>query len=153
VQSETQVRVHATTIAWQGCAALIMGASGSGKSSLALHLMALGCDLIADDQTEICVEHNQLIARCPAAILGQIEARGFGILKVNTVSQARVVCAIDLDASETKRLPVAKFVTLCARHVRVFHKPGIEVLPFALLQYLKMNSRLQPSHETSSNEC
>lgn len=129
--------MHATTIAWEGKGALILGASGSGKSTLALHLMALGCDLVADDQTQLFCEDKQLFARCPDAIKGQIEARGFGILNANSVEKAQIICAIDLDLNEEQRLPDLKTIDLCGQNIRLFHKPGIEVLPFALLQYLK----------------
>lgn len=135
--------LHATTIAWNGKAALICGVSGSGKSSLALHLMALGCDLIADDQTEITPADGRLIARCPSAIKGQIEARGFGILMSLPKDQANVVCVIDLDIQETERLPVKKVRTLCGIDVRVFHKTEMGVLPFAILQYLKAKNAIE----------
>ncbi len=141
MQRDFSERVHATTIAWQGHGALILGASGSGKSSLALQMMALGCDLIADDQTEITFEEGQLIARCPSAIQGKIEARGFGILNVKTQVMAQLVCAVTLDVAEEKRLPDPKFITLCGQELRLFHMPGIEVLPFGLLQYLKSKSQ------------
>jgi HPr kinase/phosphorylase len=130
-------QIHATTIAWNGNAALICGASGSGKSSLALHLMALGCDLIADDQTKIVSENGHLIARCPGPIKGQIEARGFGILTSMSKDSANIACVIDLDNEETKRLPAKMARTFCGIDVRVFHKTEMSVLPFAILQYLK----------------
>ena len=43
--------VHATTIDIAGLGVLVMGASGSGKSDLALRLIAAGALLVADDQT------------------------------------------------------------------------------------------------------
>lgn len=129
--------IHATTIALHGRGVVILGASGTGKSALALQLMALGCDLVADDQTELSLEPQGLIARCPEAIKGKIEARGFGILNAKAVTQASVICAVDLNTEEDHRLPHEKYTTLCDASIRLFHKTGIEVLPFALLQYLK----------------
>jgi len=76
MSGDAQTLIHATTVAWQGRGALIIGNSGSGKSALALHMMALGCDLIADDQTLLERSMNQITARCPTVIQGQIEARG-----------------------------------------------------------------------------
>lgn len=136
------MRLHSTTISWRGHAAIILGDSGRGKSGLALHMMALGCDLVADDQTELSIEAGKIIARCPDAIKGQIEARGFAILNAHSNPKAQIACAVDLNIDEEKRLPEEKFMTLCGVNVRVFHKCGIEVLPFAILQYLKMQSTL-----------
>lgn len=129
--------IHATTIAWRGQGALILGASGSGKSRLALHLMAHGCDLVADDRTELCTRNNGLIARCPTAIQGKIEARGFGILSATASESAQICCAVDLDKIEKSRLPEIHSTEYLGISIRLFHNPGIEVLPFALLQYLK----------------
>jgi len=78
---DAQIQHHATVVAWAGSGVMIIGKPGSGKTSLALHLMALGCDLVADDRTELYKQGDQLVARCPLAIQGQIEARGFGILQ------------------------------------------------------------------------
>ena len=41
--------VHGTTVARAGRAVLILGASGTGKSALALQMIALGARLVADD--------------------------------------------------------------------------------------------------------
>ena len=46
------VNLHASCIAVHGRGVLILGPSGAGKSSLALQLMALGADLVADDMIE-----------------------------------------------------------------------------------------------------
>lgn len=129
--------IHATTIALNGAGALIVGASGSGKSTLALHMMALGCDLVADDQTLLTVDGARLIASAPPAIRGQIEARRFGILPARPISNAPLACCVLLDASETQRLPELRQADYCGIALRVFHNPGTEVLPYALLQYLK----------------
>ena len=99
--------------------------------------MALGCDLVADDQSEIFERDGNLIARCPNAIKDQIEARGFGILSAKAVPETTLTCAIDLNIREEKRLPDLNIKEICGVSLRLFHNPGIEALPFALLQYLK----------------
>src|SRR5680860_706999 len=53
--------LHATSIAINGCGVLIRGAPGSGKSSLALQLMALGGVLIADDRTHVSRDGGRVI--------------------------------------------------------------------------------------------
>ena len=142
MSDDSEILLHATTVAWAGNGVLILGKSGAGKSSLALHLMALGCDLVADDRTVLCREENQLIARCPEPIQGQIEAHSFGILQIGFVDSAKIACVVDLDKQEAQRLPSPKSTEICGVTCPVFHKCDIAVLPFALLQYLKGSSLL-----------
>ena len=44
------INLHASAVALDGRGALLLGASGAGKSGLALRLMALGARLVADDR-------------------------------------------------------------------------------------------------------
>lgn len=129
--------LHATSVSYDGRGLLILGASGSGKSSLALELMALGCDLIADDRTNVAVQDGQIMASCPAAISGQIEARGFGILTASPAPPTPLVCAINLDHSETARLPEPRSLQLMGQSLRLFHKTETSAFPAAIMQYLK----------------
>jgi HPr kinase/phosphorylase len=99
------VTLHGTCVACGENAVLIFGASGSGKSALALQMMALGAVLVADDRVAVSAEDARLIARCPPAISGLIEARGVGVLKADCQPQAQVVLVVDLDQTETARLP------------------------------------------------
>lgn len=103
-----RVLLHASCVASDGKALLILGPSGSGKSALALELMALGAALLADDQTEVERVEDGLIARCPSALSGLIEARGIGILRAAAIPEARVVLAVDLGQRETQRLPQSR---------------------------------------------
>ena len=43
--------LHASCVSINGNGVLICGSSGSGKSSLAINLIALGAELVADDRT------------------------------------------------------------------------------------------------------
>ena len=72
--------VHATTLDIAGLGVLILGASGVGKSDLALRLIADGALLVADDQTLVEARGDELWATAPATIAGLIEARGVGIV-------------------------------------------------------------------------
>ena len=63
--------LHASTVAFRGRGVVILGASGSGKSALALELMALGAGLVADDRTLVEVQDGALVASCPPAISGR----------------------------------------------------------------------------------
>ena len=103
---------HATCVAFENDGILICGASGTGKSALALQLMALGATLVADDQVGLHVDGNALIATCPASIVGRIEARGVGILNAESRTQAEVALVVDLDQREDKRLPDRHDITI-----------------------------------------
>jgi len=88
--------LHASCVSFNGRAALITGSSGSGKSALALELMAYGASLVADDRVVLRAQDGQITASAPDTIKGLIEARGFGILNADTVDHADVVVCIDL---------------------------------------------------------
>ncbi len=104
--------LHATTIAVEGRAALILGASGTGKSTLALRLIAYGAALVADDRTILDLEGGKLVASVPPTIEGQIEARGVGLLMLPHAGPTPLAFVVDLDRTEPDRLP--------HRHARSF---------------------------------
>jgi serine kinase of HPr protein (carbohydrate metabolism regulator) len=105
------VILHATTAArfgpdgWVGV--LIRGPSGSGKSELALRLLAAGWRLVADDRTLVWRSGGRLWARCPGAIAGLIEARNVGVVAAPTVELAPIVLvATRAEPGETlERIP------------------------------------------------
>ena len=97
--------LHASSVAYQGRAVLILGASGSGKSALALELMSRGAGLIADDRTIVAPQDDGLILSAPQALQGKIEARGIGILGADYVGPTLLALAVDLDNTEPARLP------------------------------------------------
>ncbi len=129
--------LHASCVSWQGKAVLIKGQSGAGKSTLALELMAFGCDLIADDRTILTVIDGQIFASCPPAILGQIEARGVGLLTAAPCPIAKLVCVAHLDYLETVRLPEPQQCMIMEQPVTLFHKSEQSPFAPAILQYLK----------------
>lgn len=91
--------IHASAIAFgPSRGVLILGASGSGKSRLALSLIDQGAQLVADDQVFLAVDNGALFARAPRSTGGLIEVRGLGILHLGHIRLARIVLAIDLEA-------------------------------------------------------
>ncbi len=129
--------LHASCVAWQGRGALILGRSGAGKSALALQLMAYGADLVADDRTELHAEDDVLTARPPATIAGLIEARGVGLLRVPFVPQAEIALIVDLDQTETDRLPPERHLTLLGISRPLVLSVPQAHFPAAILCYLK----------------
>ena len=91
------MRLHASAVALDGRGVLITGAAGSGKSSLALTLMAYGAVLISDDQTELSRVGDTIWARAPETISGLIEARGAGggVFRVDQIELQRAAAAVD----------------------------------------------------------
>lgn len=137
MSGRAQVQLHAGCVAWRGRGALILGAAGRGKSALALQLMALGCDLVSDDRTDLHVAGDGLVAKAPPALHGLIEARGIGILQAEAADAAHVVLAVDLDRTETARFPPDRCLPLLGQSVPLVHQGGGAHFAAAILQYLK----------------
>lgn len=75
---------------------LILGGSGSGKSDLALRLIAGGAELVSDDRTELFVRRGRLYARAPKTIAGLMEVRGVGIVDVPYTEEVQIALAVEL---------------------------------------------------------
>lgn len=135
------VTLHATAVARAGRALLIRGASGTGKSALALQLMALGAQLIADDGVVLARDGDRVIASAPDPIRGLIEARGVGLLDADPAPPAPVVLVADLDHVETQRLPPRRTFRLLDIDIDCIHKSDSPHFPAAVLQYLLRGRR------------
>lgn len=95
--------VHGTCVEMSGTGVLLRGASGGGKSDLALRLIDGGARLVADDQVSLSAVDGDLIATAPETLSGRIEVRGVGIVAVPTAANATIGLVIDL--SEPDRVP------------------------------------------------
>ena len=129
--------IHATAVALEGRAVLITGPAGSGKSSLALELMAHGAALIADDGVILGPADDAVIASAPESITGRIEARGIGILAAQAAGPAPVALVVDMGKIETDRLPPRREVRLGGVRLPAVHKCEGPAFAAAILQYLK----------------
>ena len=110
------VEIHASTVAIGGRGVVLLGASGAGKSDLALRLIDRGAELVADDCTRLIREEGRLVARCPDTIVGQMEVRGVGIVRRPARAVAPVALAVTL-GKEAERLPEAATVALAGVEV------------------------------------
>ncbi len=106
--------VHATCVATAVGGILLRGASGSGKSDLALRLIAqpppfawMGlCQLVADDRVELTATAGGVQARAPRALAGLLEVRGVGIVPVPWTQECLLKLVIDLeDKANVPRAP------------------------------------------------
>jgi serine kinase of HPr protein (carbohydrate metabolism regulator) len=117
-----RVNIHASCVALaragdsfgapRDAGVLLLGESGSGKSDLALRLIAMGATLVADDRCDLFVASGALRAAAPKALAGMIELRGVGIVHLRHQPDVRVVLAVRFaDATAIPRLPdTARYV-------------------------------------------
>jgi HPr kinase/phosphorylase len=103
--------LHASAVAIRGRGVLILGPSGTGKSGLALALIGRGAALVADDRVTLTRAGDALLARAPAALVGLIEARGVGILRLPAVLDVPLALAVDLGRSPAARMPHRATIT------------------------------------------
>ena len=89
---------------------LLLGGSGAGKSDVALRLIALGAELVADDRVDLYTARGALRARVPRTLAGLLEVRGVGIVEVPYTDDVRVAVAVRLAAAaKSARLPEPAF--------------------------------------------
>lgn len=120
------IRVHGTSVALGGAGVLLRGPSGCGKSDLALRLIDRGALLVADDQTELHLDGDDICMTAPAVIAGQIEVRGLGIVRAPCVATAPLRLVVDLvTPAEIERMPEPRACALLGHDV-----PLIALAPF-----------------------
>lgn len=123
-------------------ALLILGAPGAGKSSLAIGMIALGAELVADDQVRLWREGDLVLASPPAALAGLVEARGVGLLRLPW-REAAVAMALDLDMAPAGRLPPRRTRLLLGATVPLMVRPE-RVCAAATLLALRHGPPLDP---------
>lgn len=101
LSSET---IHASCVAIGNCAVLLHGASGAGKSDVALRLIDRGATLVSDDYTLLKRVGDRLFASAPPTIAGRIEVRGIGVVEMPCVAESHVRLLVILD-EPTPRMP------------------------------------------------
>jgi serine kinase of HPr protein (carbohydrate metabolism regulator) len=113
------ILIHASALLVGAKAIVVRGASGAGKSSLVLDLLAtVATDgrfamLIGDDRVAIEARNGRLVVRAAPTIAGLIERRGQGIARVDFEPAGIVGLIVDLEPGEPDRLP--EIAEKCAR--------------------------------------
>ena len=104
--------MHATCADINGSGVLIVGSSGSGKSSLAINMLALGSKLVADDQCELVKKNNRFSVSKPTSLPNSIEIRGVGLVSVPMVVETSLDWVVNMDEAETERMPNLRFTEI-----------------------------------------
>lgn len=97
--------IHATCLVLGDRGVLITGRSGSGKTSLALALIARygGMNfarLVSDDRIFVSQHSGRLVGRAPASISGLAEAYGLGPAHISAEAEAVIDLVVDLATPE-----------------------------------------------------
>ena len=89
--SRATATLHGVFMRVFGVGVLLAGASGVGKSELALELLARGHALIADDAVDFALRRGFVMGRAPRMLRGFLEARSLGILNIERLYGTRSV--------------------------------------------------------------
>lgn len=85
-QQQHTITLHGVFLDIFGLGVLLTGASGIGKSEIALGLISRGHRLIADDSIEFFIdESGEVIGCCPEMLKDFLEVRGLGILNIRAM--------------------------------------------------------------------
>lgn len=104
--------VHGTAVVIGTTGLILIGASGSGKSSMAIRLMAGArrsghlALLLSDDQVFVESVNGRAVAGAPETIKGRIELYGSGIGQAETIDSAVLHLALQpVAADSANRIP------------------------------------------------
>ena len=131
------LNLHGSAVALEGRGLLILGASGTGKSALALRMMALGARLVADDRVILARRDDALIASAPRRLRGTIEARGVGLLRAEALEAAPLALAVDLDRAPAARMPHPREIIYFGIDIRLISGQGLPNLDAILVTLLR----------------
>jgi len=130
---------HGTAVVLGRAGVLLRGPSGAGKSDLALRLIDQGAALVADDQTVLTRQGDEVLLSAPPEIAGMIEARGVGLLRLPRQPGAALRLVVDLVPPESiERLPAARSCDILGVAV-----PLIALAPFEASSVAKLRLALK----------
>ena len=127
---------HASCVDFDGRGVLILGASGSGKSSLALACISIGAVLVGDDYVNLSIENGAIIAHRPPNIAGMIEVAKVGILNCDSIERTKLTLAIDVSQSEVERLPPRRHIALQDCDIPLIYGANIPYLHSVAYQFV-----------------
>lgn len=117
---------YASAIAIANRGVLLLGASGSGKSDLALRLIDRGAVLVCDDGIIIEAADPFPLLRVAPNIAGMIEMRGIGIIKLPFADAVPLHLAVKL-GNQGERMPIEEqFINIAGSDIRVITLSAFE---------------------------
>jgi serine kinase of HPr protein (carbohydrate metabolism regulator) len=137
-REQSSETLHATSVAIDGRAVLLCGASGMGKSDLALRLIDRGAILISDDYTIIKWVDGRLEATAPSTIVGKMEVRGIGVVDMPCTDYARIALIVDL-SNDIDRMPLDPEL----RAIAGTDVPVVRIAPFEASAPIKVELALK----------
>jgi serine kinase of HPr protein (carbohydrate metabolism regulator) len=121
------INIPATAVAVNGKGVLLRGASGSGKSDLALRLIDRGAALIADDYVTADMVSGAVQLTPPDAIAGMLELRGAGVAKIPFEKDVPLALVVDLvRPDDVERMPEPAEATICGASVPLIRLHGFD---------------------------
>jgi HPr kinase/phosphorylase len=125
--------VHGTAVAVGERGFLILGPSGSGKSGLALAMIALGAALVSDDQVVLQADCDGVSLTAPDPIIGQIEARFVGVLQTDVQRVARLAFVVDLAQAAETRMPQLQTIAVLNHRIDLINGQNVPNLASVLM--------------------
>jgi len=111
--------LHGTAVILGDRGMFIRGKSGTGKTELALELLArvrvFGrfARLVSDDQVFVSTSNGRLLMTVPTTIAGLVEVRGLGPCSIVSQDKAIIDLIVTLiDPKEAERMPEPGFATI-----------------------------------------
>jgi len=129
---------QATAVAIGNRALMIEGASGSGKSSLALALIDRGAVLIGDDSLMLEASGGMLAARPHPNTRGLLEVRGLGLLEFPVCEGAPIALVLRLDVNAPRYVEAAGSAQLLGVSL-----PVLQLYPHDPVLHLKAELALE----------
>ncbi|MEO1562678.1 MAG: serine kinase [Pseudomonadota bacterium] len=128
--------IHGSAVAVDGKAALILGVSGSGKSSLVAEIMSRGGTLIGDDQVVLSGVAHPIVKPAPQ-LAGLLELRGIGLVRVPFQERAPLYLCVNLDVAPDGRMPDRCTITVLGKQLPLINAQGLQNVAASVILTLR----------------
>ncbi len=142
-ESFAECAVHGVMLGVDGMGVLLRGASGSGKSSLALELLDRGHCLVSDDAPLLRIDrHRRLLARASELLHGYLQVGGLGVIDVGKLFGPTAIAGeqpLDLVIQLSASAPAPSKLEPDSQRCRLL---GVELPAFRLVAAAGLNRAL-----------
>lgn len=122
--------IHANCLRLGALGLLILGPTGTGKSTITLALLERAgwsgrdAKLISDDYTQVFVENGRLIGQVPESLRGGIEVRGAGLYAMDYENRVAIDHVVALGQA-SERFPNEKYFSFEDVQVPMLSLPSL----------------------------